>query len=138
MTIEFRRVSSIILFVDDWVAVAHFWARMLGTGKVRRFPTGGFVDVGGVEILFSIPDERNPVGGSPAPYFEVGHFNRTRDELKAWGCIELHYPLLIANRQQITQFRDPFGTIFGIQGPLDGEPFWPEARAETDALKDRS
>jgi hypothetical protein len=135
MKVELGRVRAIHVFVDDWVAAGHFWSRMLGRGTVRRLPLGAVVEIGDLDLLFCPPDPRNPIGGSPVAYFFVERFNEMRTKVREWGCVELHLPLKIGKGEQITQFRCPFGTIFGIQGPVGDEAFWPDARAEAEALR---
>lgn len=135
MPLRLERVSSVLVFVSDWIAAGHWWAAMTGQA-VGRLPGATYVRLGDVELIFRPLDGRNPIGGSPVGYWWVAGFEETRELLRDWGCVELHYPLEIPGDRQITQFRDPFGTIFGIEGPvLPDRPVWPEARVEVDELR---
>ncbi|HEV7651505.1 MAG TPA: hypothetical protein VGP26_25415 [Actinophytocola sp.] len=135
MTLELSRVSSVVVFGSDWIAAAHWWSRMCDT-PVIRLPRSASVMVGTAELVFAPPDERNDPGGSPVPYWHAEDFNDTRAELSGWGCVELHRPVATPARNQITQFKDPFGMIFGIEGPLIVEsPLWPEVEAEIAGLR---
>jgi hypothetical protein len=135
VTIGLSRVSSVVVFCLDWIAAAHWWARMTGT-PVQRMPRSASLVFDGVELVFVPPDERNPAGGSPLPYWRVEDFDGTRAELAEWGCVELHRPVGTPGRNRITQFADPFGTTFGIEGPWpEGTPVWPEVTAEMTALR---
>lgn len=137
MALTVGRVSSVVLFNEDWEAVAHWWARLTGRPLVR-FPRSASIDLAGVEIVFSPTDDRNPMGGSPLPYLEVPDFDEARRELAGWGCLEMHRPLWVQGHRQITQFRDPFGNIFGLEGPLERpEDTWPEVRREVAELRER-
>jgi hypothetical protein len=137
VTVSIGRVSSVVFFSEDWEAVAHWWARLVGRPLVR-FPRSASVDLANVELVFSPIDNRNPAGGSPLPYLEVLDFEEARRELASWGCLEMHRPLGVQGRRQITQFRDPFGNIFGIEGPLARpEEVWPEVRQEISKLRER-
>lgn len=120
-------VHSILVFSDKPVDNAHWWADMLGGLPVHRLPLFAVIKVGEVEVCFRPSDYRNPPGGSPTVYWWAERFNDVRYHFKDWSCIELHYPALGPDATQITQFRDPFGVIFGIQGPASPrEPVWPD------------
>ncbi|MFG2012149.1 VOC family protein [Micromonospora sp. NPDC048868] len=136
MTVSISRVSSVVIFSEEWLAIAHWWANLTRQPLVR-FPRSASIDLAGVEIVFSPTDERNPPGGSPLPYLEVADFNDARRELANRGCLEIHRPLAVQGGRQITQFRDPFGNIFGIEGALSGpDELWPEVVQEMRELRE--
>jgi hypothetical protein len=100
---------------------------MLGGVPVRRLPLFAMIQVGGIDLCFCPPDYRNTPGGSPAVYWWAARFNQARYHFKDWSCVELHYPIICPDNTQVTQFRDPFGVIFGIQGPVGpDDPVWPD------------
>ncbi|WP_397539825.1 VOC family protein [Salinispora mooreana] len=112
-----RGIRSVLVFVPDPAAAALFWAGMLGHPEVIRTPSVAVVQIGEVELIFRLPDDRNNPGGSPVVYWTVDDFARAREHISEWGCIELHYPLMATGDTVITQFLDPFGVTFGIEGP---------------------
>jgi hypothetical protein len=122
-----RGVASVLVFSPHWHAASMWWAEVTGTSAVTRTPLNATLNIGDVELAFCPADERNPVGGSPVVYWQVDDFNDARHVLRTWGCIEIHKPLGLADGQQITQFKDPYGIVFGIQGAIsDEQPLWPE------------
>lgn len=114
-----RGVRSVLVFVPDPAAAAAYWARVLGHGEVQRLPSVAVIRIGEVDLVFRLPDDRNEPGGSPVVYWSVDDFSSMRAHLTEWGCVELHYPLETPGGTIITQFEDPFGMIFGIEGPAD-------------------
>lgn len=120
-------IHSVLIFTAKPIDNAHWWANMLGGLPVYRLPLFASIKVGGTEVSFRPTDYRNPPGGSPTLYWRVERFNDARYHFKDWSCIELHYPVLCPDGTQVTQFRDPFGVIFGIQGPASSQdPVWPD------------
>jgi hypothetical protein len=129
------RVSSVVVFIEDFIAAAHWWGRMT-EAPIVRLPRSASLQLGDLELVFTPPDDRNPPGGSPLPYFEVDDFDHTRSWLSTWGCIEMHRPLSVPGGRQITQFRDPFGVIFGLEGPVPRNgPVWPEVDEDMAQLR---
>ncbi len=77
-----------------------------------------FVEVDGVEIGFHpADDERNPFGASVVAYFATGNLSTHREELLAAGARHHRGPLVIDGGRSICQLVDPFGGIFGLDGP---------------------
>ena len=96
-------------------------------GRVRRRAAAGraraggdfvFFDANGVEFGSHPADsELNPRGGSPVAYFSVARLNAARRELIELGATPLRGPLAVAEDRAICQLRDPFGNVFGLDGP---------------------
>jgi hypothetical protein len=125
--IVLSRPKNVLVSSAEPVLNAFWWARMLGGLQVYRLPRFAMVIVDGIEIGFRLPDSRTPPGGSPLLYWWVEDFNETRFTLKEWSCIELTLPVSILDGTQISQFEDPFGVKFGIQGPVSlKQPVFPD------------
>lgn len=134
--IDITGVHSVLVFVEDWVGAAEWWALVVAAQVVERQPLAATVHCGPVEIVFRPPDYRNPPGGSPVIYLRVNDFNSARRKFRSSGAVELHYPLEIPGGLQLTQFRDPFATIFGIVGAVTDEGgVWPEIETEISLLR---
>lgn len=74
--------------------------------------------LGGVELGFHPADDtRNPRGGSPVVYWAVESVDTTRTALLDRGCTHHRGPLDIDDGRRICQLVDPFGTVFGLDGP---------------------
>ena len=111
-----------MVFADDPEASARWWGKTLGAEvHVDRDGTSVFAWIdtsGGVELGFHpADDERNPRGGSPVVYWAVESVNATREALLARGCTHHRGPLDIGAERSICQLTDPFGTVFGLDGP---------------------
>ena len=112
---RFGRVREVMVFVDDPAAAVRFWSDALQLDPRAGLP---LLDLGHIELFFNLADpEKNPQGGSTVVYFEVDDFDATRDALLAAGCKQHHGPLAIEDGRRICQLRDPFGTVWGLNGP---------------------
>ena len=111
-----------MLFAQDTHAVARWWASAFGVARidVEEHPQGDFVsfDPFGVEFgVHSADPKRNPVGGSPVVYLSVPSIHRAREELIGLGATPHRGPLSVDAGRSICQLRDPFGNVFGLDGP---------------------
>jgi predicted enzyme related to lactoylglutathione lyase len=115
-----RLIRAVMFFAADPRACCRWWAEHLGGASKTHVEAGGFCwfEVSGVEVGFHPADEdRNPVGGSPVIYWAVDDLERRRSEFLQAGCTAHRGPLDIAAERRICQLRDPFGNIFGLDGP---------------------
>ena len=108
-----------MLFVDAPEHVGRWWAEHLGSGST-------LVDEGGlwcythegVEVSFHPADPvANPHGASTVVYWKVGNLQQARRRLLGAGCTPHRGPLEIGTQRQICQLTDPFGNVFGLDGP---------------------
>lgn len=120
MLSDFQGVRAVMVFSDDPPRAARWWADTLG-GEAHvegDGPAFAWVDVNGVELGFHTADEqRNPRGGSPVVYWSVPSVTAARRRLLAAGCTHHRGPLDIDSDRRICQLVDPFGTVFGLDGP---------------------
>ncbi|GAA1927733.1 VOC family protein [Streptantibioticus ferralitis] len=117
----FTAVRTVMVFADDPEKCARWWASVLDT-EVRLEVDDGrvyaWLDVSGIELGFHPADEtRNPRGGSPVVYWAVDHVDAVRTRLLDAGCTHHRGPIEAEPGRKICQLTDPFGTIFGIDGP---------------------
>jgi uncharacterized glyoxalase superfamily protein PhnB len=109
-----RGIRTVMAFVADPAAAARFWREALGA-PMDDEPR--VVALGELELFFHLADdERNPQGGTVV-YFDVEDFDAAREELLAAGCTPHRGPLTIERGRRICQLRDPFRTIWGLDGP---------------------
>ena len=116
------RIAALMLFAEDTHAVAAWWAAAFGVERVEveEHPQGDFVwfDVGGVEVGVHAADpERNALGGSPVVYWSVPAVGSAREQLLALGATPHRGPLAVDPGRSICQLRDPYGNVFGLDGP---------------------
>jgi predicted enzyme related to lactoylglutathione lyase len=116
------RVRAVMLFADDTHAVAEWWAAAFGAVgvTVTEDPQGDYVEfeVDGLEIGVHPADpERNPVGGSPVVYWSVASVESVRERLLRAGATPHRGPLAISESRSVCQLRDPYGNVFGLDGP---------------------
>ena len=108
-----------MFFADDPEACGRWWAgQLLDRAEIRV--EGGYCwfDVGGVEVGFHPADaERNPRGGSPVVYWAATDVLAQRQAFLDDGCTPHRGPLDIEPGRRICQLMDPFGNIFGLDGP---------------------
>ncbi|MFK0167306.1 VOC family protein [Streptomyces sp. NPDC090306] len=116
-----RGVRTVMVFALDPAASARWWAEVLGVrAHFEGEDTGGYawLEAGGVELGFHPADDaRNPPGASPVVYWAVDAVDATRRALVDRGCRHHRGPLDIAEDRRICQLVDPFGTVFGLDGP---------------------
>lgn len=108
-----------MFFVDDQMPAA-VWYRdhVLKRGSIVEDSGYAYVDVDGFEVGFHPADPtKNPPGGSVVAYFSTDELQLQRGELLTVGAVAHRGPLDIGNGQAICQLVDPFGNIFGLQGP---------------------
>jgi predicted enzyme related to lactoylglutathione lyase len=108
-----RGIRTVMAFVADPAAAARFWRHALDA-PIHENPQ--LVQFGELELFFHLADERNPQGGTVV-YFDVDDFGAARDELLAAGCEPHRGPLTLPSGRRICQLRDPFGTVWGLDGP---------------------
>lgn len=116
------RVSALMLFAEDTRAVAEWWAAAFGVERVEvdRHAQGDFVffDASGFEFGVHMADpDMNPLGGTPVVYFSVPSVATARGRLIEHGALPHRGPLVVGAGRSICQLRDPFGNIFGLDGP---------------------
>lgn len=72
----------------------------------------------GIEIGFHPADPtKNVPGGAPVVYIGVDDLDAALHALVADGCVPWRGLLEIGEGRRICQFRDPFGLIWGLDGP---------------------
>ena len=115
------RVRAVMLFAEDTHAVAAWWAAFGAEQvEVAEAPQGDFVffEVDGVEIGVHLADRRkNPICGSPVVYWSVPSVGAVREQLLALGASPHRGPLAVDSGRSMCQLRDPFGNVFGLDGP---------------------
>lgn len=124
MGVGIRGVAQVVVFVEDPPAASRFWAEAL---DARHGPAdgGALVEAHFAEFYFHPVDgekmpwgeEKNPWGSSTVVYLAVDDFDAAREGLIAAGCQPWRGPLEIGEERRICQLRDPFGTVWGLDGP---------------------
>ena len=121
---EIRGVAQIVVFVEDPGAAASFWAEILAA-TYRTADGGALIELPFCELFFHPSDEertpsgevKNPWGSSTVVYFAVDDFDAARERLIAAGCVPWRGPIEIEGGRRICQLRDPFATVWGLDGP---------------------
>jgi uncharacterized glyoxalase superfamily protein PhnB len=124
MTIGVRGIAQVVVFVEDPSASARFWAELLGAPQ-RLANGGALIELPFAEVYFHPADreltpsgeEKNPHGASTVVYLSVDDFETAKERLLAAGCDAWRGPLQIEEGRTIGQVRDPFGTVWGLDGP---------------------
>jgi predicted enzyme related to lactoylglutathione lyase len=110
-----------MIFAEEPKVVGSWWADLLECPDDRVSFEGGFVwfDVGDIEFGFHPSDaEKNSVGGSPVVYLRVEDHSAAVARAESKGARLHRGPLAIDASRSIAQLIDPFGNIFGLDGPL--------------------
>jgi predicted enzyme related to lactoylglutathione lyase len=113
-------VRAVMFFVDEPAVVAHWWADLLECPNDRmRFEDGfAWFNVGDIEFGFHPSDaEKNSIGGSPVVYLRVDDHSVAVARAESKGARLHRGPLAIDDARSIAQMVDPFGNVFGIDGP---------------------
>jgi predicted enzyme related to lactoylglutathione lyase len=110
-----------MIFAEEPKVVATWWADLLNCPGDRVSCDDGFVyfDIGGIEFGFHPFDAgKNPVGGSPVVYLRVEDHAAALARAESKGARLHRGPLVVHASRSIAQLIDPFGNIFGFDGPL--------------------
>lgn len=114
-------VRAVMVFAENPNAVAAWWADLLECPQDRVSFEDDFAwfDVDGTEFGFHPSDaSRNPVGGSPVVYLRVDDHSAAVARAESKGARLHRGPLAIDASRSIAQLVDPFGDVFGLDGPL--------------------
>ncbi|MEU1375316.1 VOC family protein [Streptomyces triculaminicus] len=111
-----------MVFVNEPEASARWWSAVFNEAEVKLDVDGSNVyawfDVEGVEFGFhQASPKNNPHGGSTVPYWTVDDLDTERKRLLDAGCTHHRGPLSVDAGRRICQLVDPFGTVFGLDGP---------------------
>ena len=111
-----------MVFADDTRAVAAWWAAAFGAEQVHveEHAQGPFVffKIRDIEFGAHVADpKKNPLGGSPVVYWSVSSVGSAREQLLERGATPHREPTEVEDRRSIRQLRDPYGNIFGLDGP---------------------
>jgi predicted enzyme related to lactoylglutathione lyase len=110
-----------MIFAEEPVVVASWWADLLDCPLDRVSFDEGFArfDVGDIEFGFHPSDaKKNPVGGSPVVYLRVDDHSTAVARAESKGARLHRGPLALDASRSIAQLVDPFGNVFGLDGPL--------------------
>ena len=115
-------VRTVMVFVDDPTAAASWYAPLFGDPPIRTLATEGrdfaWFTADGVELAFHPADSvLNPAGRSVVAYWPVASVDRVRTALLARGATHHRGPLVVDANRSICQLIDPFGNVFGLDGP---------------------
>jgi predicted enzyme related to lactoylglutathione lyase len=112
-------IAAVMIFVDQPEHVANWWAEHMGRGTIPRAQNGFWCyQHDGVEVGFHPSDPlANPPGASVVVYWTVVDLRLARERLLNCGCTPHRGPLPIGSARQICQLVDPFGNVFGLDGP---------------------
>lgn len=115
-----RGIRTVMVFVEDPEAAARWWSDRFDV-EARLDVDGdsvyAWLDIAGVELGFHPASARNPRGLSTVPYWSVDDLDTERGGLLDAGCTHHRGPLEVEPGRRICQLVDPFGTVFGLDGP---------------------
>lgn len=110
-------IKTVMFFVSQPREAANWWARAMNT-VARHDSEYSFIEVGELEIGFHPNDDgRNPQGSSTVAYFKTDDFEESRAHFLQLGCMMHRGPLEVSATTSIAQLIDPFGNVFGLEGP---------------------
>ena len=110
-----------MIFAQEPGVVAQWWADLLECPVDRVAFVDGFAwfDVGDIEFGFHPAEaEKNSVGGSPVVYLRVDDHSAAVSRAESKGARLHRGPRAIDASRSIAQLMDPFGNVFGLDGPL--------------------
>ena len=109
-----------MIFAQEPGVVAQWWADLLECPVDRVAFVDGFAwfDVGDIEFGFHLADaSKNPVSGSPVVHLRVEDLAAASARAESKGARLHRGPLAVESSRSITQLVDPFGNVFGLDGP---------------------
>ncbi|GAA2624437.1 VOC family protein [Streptomyces spororaveus] len=116
-----RGIRTVMVFVDDPEAAARWWGDIF-EAEVKLDINGtavyAWIDHDGLEFGFhQASPKANAHGRSTVPYWSVEDLETERKRLLEAGCTHHRGPLDVEPGRRICQLIDPFGTVFGLDGP---------------------
>jgi uncharacterized protein len=113
-----RAIESIVFFVEDINAAAHWYADLLGLARddvQYENANFAFVQAPGVLIGFHPRDEKSPGGvGGTTSYWSVDDLDRVSAAMIAKGARLYRGPLLTSYDARVCMLIDPFGNSIGL------------------------
>lgn len=115
----FRSAHSVMMYVPDVAEAARWYSRLLSMNPVYVLPDFPVFTIDNVELCFHVADSKGaPALGGSVVYWRVDDFKRASSRVVSLGGVLHRGPLAIENgATSIAQFRDPFGSLFGLTGP---------------------
>lgn len=111
-------VRAIMVFAQNCSETAAWYGRVFGAGEPVADGAFVYLMVGDVELGFHPADEKqNPPGASTVVYWSVDGVGAARAALLDAGAAPHRGPLRVTDDRTICQLRDPFGNVFGLDGP---------------------
>jgi predicted enzyme related to lactoylglutathione lyase len=114
------KIRAVMIFCALPNRVALWWAELLGVPPDTVNDDDGFswFESGGIEYGFhSCDSERNPLGGTPVVYLATQDLREAMAKAVALGATRHRGPLVISSERSIAQLVDPYGNVFGVDGP---------------------
>lgn len=113
------KIKQIAVAVADLEASKSFYGEKLGVPKVLEVPNMAFFDLGGIWLMLSQANEREPAQPGSILYFDVSDIRSAHAQLKARGVQFIDEPHKIADMGTyelwMSFFRDPDGTGLAIR-----------------------
>lgn len=109
-----------MFFVERPLVSAEWWTELLGVSRdqIRIDQDFAYFDAGDIEFGFHLADmEKNPPGRSSVVYVGVEDHAASIERATALGATLHRGPLDVGAERRIAQLVDPFGTVFGLDGP---------------------
>ncbi|WP_371657255.1 MULTISPECIES: VOC family protein [unclassified Streptomyces] len=114
-------IRTVMVFVDDPEAAARWWGEIFDSEvelDVNGTSVYAWLDLNGLEFGFHPASPKaNVYGRSTVPYWSVENLDTDRQRLLDAGCTHHRGPLDVEPGRRICQLVDPFGTVFGLDGP---------------------
>ena len=117
------RLRQVAVAVKDVEASKAFYREQVGLTLLFEAPPGlAFFDLGGVWLMLSQENEKEPAHEGSVLYFEVADINAAYAALKERGVVFVDAPHRIADMGTyelwMTFFRDPDGTPLALRAEL--------------------
>ena len=117
------RLRQIAVAVKDLQTSKAFYRDTLGLKLLFEAPPGlAFFDLGGVWLMLSQENEKEPAQAGSVLYFEVQDINATYEALRTRGVHFVDAPHRIADMGTfelwMTFFRDPDGTLLALRAEV--------------------
>lgn len=113
-------IRAVVFFASEPLVAAMWWATLceVPDSSVKSFDEFVCFDVAAIEFGFHPSDEeKNPHGGTPVVYLRTANHSRSVARAETLGAKLHRGPLRVNEDRTIAQLIDPFGNIFGYDGP---------------------
>ncbi|MCH7850212.1 MAG: hypothetical protein IH845_01060 [Nanoarchaeota archaeon] len=117
---DFEGVAAIMIFSKNIIKSTKWYSKLIKTKPIFLDKEKSMIKIGKIKLVFHLPDKKSPVStGGQVCYWKVNNFDNFIKRAIKLGAKIHRGPIEVENSNyKICQLKDPFGSVFGIEGKL--------------------